>query len=42
MEWGIKKRSNEQARTQYRDEVKKVIDQFGLKEPDPLKGRRFL
>jgi len=42
MEWGIKKRSNEQARTQYREEVKKVIEQFGLKEPDPLKDRRFL
>jgi ring-1,2-phenylacetyl-CoA epoxidase subunit PaaA len=40
--WGIKKRTNEQARTQYRAEAVKLIEQFGLKEPDPLKDRRFL
>ena len=42
MEWGIKKRTNEQARNQYRAEVTKIMDQLGLKEPDPLKDRRFL
>ena len=42
LKWGIKKRTNEQARTQYRAEVGKLIEQFGLKEPDPLKDRRFL
>ena len=42
VQWGIKKRSNEKARTEYREEVRKVIEQFGLKEPDPLKGRRYL
>jgi 1,2-phenylacetyl-CoA epoxidase catalytic subunit len=39
--WGIKKRTNEQARKEYRDEVVEVFKQFGLKEPDPLKGRHF-
>ncbi|OFV97554.1 MAG: hypothetical protein A3H28_12550 [Acidobacteria bacterium RIFCSPLOWO2_02_FULL_61_28] len=42
LQWGIKKRNNEQGRTQYRAEVKKIIDQLGLQEPDPLKDRRFL
>ena len=42
LQWGIKKRNNEQGRTQYRAEVKKIIDQLGLQEPDPLKNRRFL
>ncbi len=42
LKWGIKRRNNEQARTEYRAEMLKVIDQFGLKEPDPLKDRHFL
>ncbi len=42
LEWGIKKRTNEQTRTQYREEAQGIIGQLGLKEPDPLKGRRFL
>ena len=42
LKWGIKRRSNEQARNEYRAEVVKVMEQFGLKEPDPLKGRRYL
>ena len=42
VEWGIKKRTNEQGRKQYRDEVVKIIEQFGLKEPDPMKDRRFV
>jgi len=42
LQWGIKKRTNEQARTQYRAEVQKIIEQLGLKEPDPLKDRRFV
>ena len=40
--WGIKKRTNEEARTQYREEVGQVIENFGLTEPDPLKDRRYL
>ncbi|MBI2816050.1 MAG: phenylacetate-CoA oxygenase subunit PaaI [Acidobacteria bacterium] len=42
LHWGIKKRTNEQARAQYRAEAQKVIEQFGLQEPDPLKDRRYL
>ena len=42
LQWGIKKRTNEQARKQYRAEALKIIEQFGLQEPDPLKGRRYL
>src|SRR6266404_5318260 len=38
--WGIKKRTNEEARTQYRAEALKTINRFGLTEPDPLKNRR--
>jgi len=42
LHWGIKKRTNEQARKQYMAEAQALIEQFGLKEPDPLKDRRFL
>ena len=42
LKWGIKKRANEACRQQYREEALKIIEQFGLKEPDPLKGRRYL
>jgi 1,2-phenylacetyl-CoA epoxidase catalytic subunit len=42
MEWGIKKRTNAQAREQYRAEVTQIMGKLGLKEPDPLKDRRFL
>ncbi len=41
-EWGIKKRTNAECRKQYREEALKVIEQFGLKEPDPEKGRRYM
>ena len=41
-DWGIKKRTNEEARTQYRAEALKIINRFGLTEPDPLKNRRYL
>jgi ring-1,2-phenylacetyl-CoA epoxidase subunit PaaA len=42
LNWGIKKRTNDQARKQYREEAQKIIAQFGLKEPDPLKDRRYV
>ena len=42
LQWGIKKRANEVCRKQYREEALKIIEQFGLKEPDPLKNRRYL
>jgi ring-1,2-phenylacetyl-CoA epoxidase subunit PaaA len=40
--WGLKRRSNAQAREQYINEVNPLIEQMGLKVPDLLKGRRFL
>jgi 1,2-phenylacetyl-CoA epoxidase catalytic subunit len=40
--WGIKRRTNEEGRKQYMAEAQALIKQFGLKEPDPLKDRRFL
>jgi len=42
VEWGIKKRTNAECREQYRAESLKVIEQFGLQEPDPTKGRRYV
>jgi len=42
LHWGIKKRTNAEARNQYRAEAQKTIEQFGLEEPDPLKDRRYL
>jgi len=42
VKWGIKRRTNEQARTEYRVELLEVFKEFGLKEPDPLKGRHYL
>jgi 1,2-phenylacetyl-CoA epoxidase catalytic subunit len=42
MQWGIKRRTNEDARKAYMEEVRPIFAQFGLKEPDPLKGRHFL
>ena len=40
--WGIKKRTNEEGRKQYMAEVGALIKQFGLREPDPTKDRRFV
>jgi 1,2-phenylacetyl-CoA epoxidase catalytic subunit len=40
--WGLKRRSNEQARQDYMNEVGPILTQMGLKIPDPLKGRRYL
>ncbi|HZD39723.1 MAG TPA: Phenylacetic acid catabolic protein [Terriglobales bacterium] len=40
--WGLKQRANEQARQEYINEVNPLIEQMGLKVPDPLKGRSFL
>ena len=42
VEWGIKKRSNTECRKQYREESLRVMEQFGLKEPDPERGRHFV
>ena len=42
IEWGIKKRTNPEARAEYIAEVKEIIENLGLKEPDPRKDRRFI
>lgn len=41
-EWGLKQRSNREARDQYIAEVNPLIQKLGLEVPDPLKGRKFL
>lgn len=40
--WGIKRRTNARAREAYVKEVKPLIEQMGLKVPDPNKGRLYL
>ena len=40
--WGLKRRTNEQARADYIKEVNPILVNMGLKIPDPLKGRRYL
>ncbi len=40
--WGIKRRTNAQAREEYIKEVNPLIESMGLKVPDPLKGRHYL
>ncbi|MFQ5849964.1 MAG: Phenylacetic acid catabolic protein [Candidatus Binatia bacterium] len=39
--WGLKRRSNIEAREQYIKEVNPIIEQMGLKVPDPNKGRLY-
>jgi ring-1,2-phenylacetyl-CoA epoxidase subunit PaaA len=40
--WGLKRRTNEQARQQYIAEVNPLIEGMGLTVPDPLVGREYL
>jgi ring-1,2-phenylacetyl-CoA epoxidase subunit PaaA len=40
--WGIKRRTNAEAREEYIQEVNPLIEGMGLKVPDPLEGRNFL
>jgi len=40
--WGLKRRSNAQAREDYIREVTPLIEEMGLKVPDSLKGRKYL
>lgn len=42
VEWGIKKRTNPEARAEYMAEMGEVIESLNIKEPDPMKNRRFL
>lgn len=39
--WGLKQRTNAQAREQYTTEVNPMIEQMGLIVPDSNKGRRY-
>lgn len=41
-EWGLKRRSNAQAREEYIKEVNPLIEQMGLQVPDPNEGRLYL
>ena len=40
--WGLKRRTNAQAREAYMKEVKPLIEQMGLQVPDPMRGRMYL
>jgi ring-1,2-phenylacetyl-CoA epoxidase subunit PaaA len=40
--WGIKRRTNAAARRAYSAEVNPLIEQMGLRVPDPNKGRLYL
>jgi len=40
--WGLKRHANEEARRQYIEEVKPIIEGWGLKVPDPNKGRLYV
>jgi len=40
--WGLKQRTNAEARAQYIAEVNPLIEGMGLTVPDPLAGRKYL
>ncbi|MGH7797829.1 MAG: Phenylacetic acid catabolic protein, partial [Candidatus Binatia bacterium] len=40
--WGLKKRSNTQARWEFKKEVDPLIQNMGLAVPDPVAGRQYL
>ncbi|HYU17545.1 MAG TPA: Phenylacetic acid catabolic protein [Chloroflexota bacterium] len=40
--WGLKRRTNEQAREEFMAQVNPLIEGMGLQVPDPLKGRKYL
>jgi ring-1,2-phenylacetyl-CoA epoxidase subunit PaaA len=40
--WGLKRRTNEEARQQYLREVNPLIEGMGLAVPDPIAGRKYL
>jgi len=42
IEWGLKRRTNEEARRQYIAEVDPQIEALGLVIPDKLQGRKYL
>jgi len=40
--WGIKRRTNAEARHEYMQEVRPLIEAMGLRVPDPSAGREFV
>jgi len=40
--WGLKRRTNAQAREEFIQEVNPLIEKLGLQIPDPLQGRQYL
>jgi ring-1,2-phenylacetyl-CoA epoxidase subunit PaaA len=40
--WALKRRSNSQARWDFKKEVDPIIQNMGLSVPDPVEGRKFL
>ena len=40
--WGLKRRSNSQARWEFKKEVDSMILDMGLRVPDPVEGRKYL
>ncbi|MEE8607241.1 MAG: Phenylacetic acid catabolic protein [Nitrospiraceae bacterium] len=42
LEWGLKRRTNEEARKQYIAEVRPVLTNLGLEIPDELANRKYL
>jgi ring-1,2-phenylacetyl-CoA epoxidase subunit PaaA len=42
LHWGLKRRTNSEARQEFIQEVQPLIERMGLKVPDPLKGRKYL
>ena len=40
--WGLKRRSNSQARWEFKKEVDPLIQSMGLSVPDPVQGRNYL
>jgi ring-1,2-phenylacetyl-CoA epoxidase subunit PaaA len=41
-QWGLKRRTNAEARAQYMAEVNPLLEGMGLEVPDPLAGRKYL
>lgn len=41
-QWGLKRRTNDEARQQYVAEVTPIMEQMGLQVPDPNKNRKYL
>lgn len=40
--WGLKRRTNTEARKEYREEVNALLEDMGLQVPDPNEGRLYL